>query len=612
MNQTVRKCTCWVMLVAGLALLGPTTALAAKKVLRIRLDGPVMEAPSQETRIFALLSGQDTKTLYEWLRTIERAAEDDEIAGIAMIIEQPQMSLAQAEEFIRALHLFRKTGKPVYCYIDYAGNLSYMLASAADHITLADTSVLYITGLSAGMTFYKGLFDKIGVEADMLHCGAYKSGVEPYTRTEPSKEAAENLNRWLDGIFERWVQVMAEARGLSTDEMLAAIDAAPLTAEQALQLRLIDEVSSFPAFKQRIRKEFGQDVEILKKLKRDDGLDIDFKNPFAIFELFGKLLEKADEPKKDGLAVLYIEGMIIPGKSEANPFIGAIAGSSTIRAAFEQAREDDKIKAIVVRVNSPGGSGLASDIVWEAATRFGKEKPLVVSMGGVAASGGYYVAIPGDLIFAEEATLTGSIGVFGGKLVWRELWEDKLGITTTEFSRGKHAGLMSMNCPWTDAEREFVQDFLDSFYTQFKDRVMDSRGERIKGDLEESAAGRVYTGRQALERGLVDKIGGLRDAMEYVAKKANLGDDYEVYMLPEAKDPFEQLFANLLGQDTEDEFEMSLRVSQVSDPLLHAALPLLHQLAPRQARTIMRDLRHLVILNREHVGCFLPSVPDVR
>ena len=509
MNQTVRKCTCWIILVAGLALLGPTTTLAAKKVLRIRLDGPVVEAPSQEARIFSLMSGQNTKTLYEWLRTIERAAEDDEIAGIAMIIEQPQMSLAQAEEFIRALQTFRKTGKPVYCYIDYAGNLSYMLASAADHITLADTSELYIIGLNASMTFYKGLFDKIGVVPDMLHCGAYKSAVEPYTRTEPSEAAAENLDWLLDGIFKRWTQVMAEARGLSTDEMLAAIDAAPLTAEQALQRRLIDEVSSFPAFKQRIRKEFGQDVEILKKLKKDDGLELDLKNPFAIFELFGKLMEKADEPKQAGIAVLYIEGMIVTGKSESSPFGGASAGSSTIRAAFEMAREDDNIKALVVRVNSPGGSALASDIMWEAATRFGKEKPLVVSMGGVAASGGYYVAIPGDLIFAEEATITGSIGVLGGKLVWRELWEDKIGITSTEFRRGKHAGLMSMNCSWTDAEREFMQGYLDNIYTQFKGRVVDSRGDRIKGDLEPLAGGRVYTGRQALEHGLVDKIGGL-------------------------------------------------------------------------------------------------------
>ena len=607
MTRTMRTVMCWAAVAVGLMLITPQAALAGKKVLRLRLNGPVPEAPSDEMKFLAVMSGQKSRTLYEWLDTIHRAAEDTEIAGLVLIVEQPQMSMAQLEEMRRALQAFRAAGKSVHCYMDYAGNGSYALATAADHITLAETSELSIIGLNASLGFYKGLFDKIGVHADMLHCGAYKSAVEPYTRTEPSKEAAENVNWLLDGIYERWVQLMAEGRGLSEKEIMAAVDAAPLPAQEARKLKLVDDVSSFPEFKQRIRKEFGQDVEIVKRLKRDDELDLDFNNPFAIFELFGKLMEKVDEPKKPGIAVVYIEGMIVMGNSEADFFGGGqTVGCNTIRAALEKIREDDNIKAVVVRVNSPGGSALSSDIMWEAATRLAKEKPLIVSMGGVAGSGGYYVAIPGDVIFAEEATITGSIGVLGGKLVWQELMEDKIGITTTEFRRGKHAGLMSMNHRWTDAERDFIQGYMNRVYEQFKGRVMASRGDRIKGDLEDLAGGRVYTGRQALGIGLVDKIGGLTEALEYVAKKTDLGEKYEVYSFPQPKDVFEELIAELTGQETEDEFEVSVRLDPTRDPLLHALLPLVGQLAPEQASRIMGDMRNLLTLSRERVGCFMP------
>jgi protease-4 len=599
----------WPILVVAAALwMLPDSAHAAHKVLRVRLSGPVAEAPADGMQFLAALAGEKHKTLYEWLELINQAADSAEIAGMALIIEQPVMSLAQIEELSRALRAFRERGKPVYCYLDYAGNGTYALACAADHITLAEYSVLDINGFNAVMWYYKGLFDKLGIQPDMLHCGAYKSAVEPFTRTAPSPEAAENVNWLLDGLFDRWLDLLAAGRGLTAAELRAAVDQAPLLANQALKLRLVDEVSSFPAFKQRIRKEFGQDVEVLKKLETGKP-KIDFGNPFWFVNLFQELLERVDEPAKPGVAVIYIEGTITMGRSEPD-FLGSgtSAGCDTIRAAFEQARADDSIKAVVVRVNSPGGSALSSDIMWEAATRLKAEKPLVVSMGGVAGSGGYYVAIPGDLIFAEETTITGSIGVLGGKLVWQGLMEDKLGLTTTEFHRGRQAGLMSMNRPWTDQERAFMQSFLDDIYEQFKGRVLASRGDRLKGDLEDLAGGRVYTGRQALEKGLVDRIGGLSDAIAYVAQKAGLGAKYEVYLLPEPRDVFEQMIAELTGQDMEDEFEIALRWSAESQPLLHALLPLLRQLAPEHVGTILRDMRNLLIVQQERAGCFMPQV----
>jgi protease-4 len=231
-------------------------------------------------------------------------------------------------------------------------------------------------------------------------------------------------------------------------------------------------------------------------------------------------------------------------------------------------------------------------------------------MGNVAGSGGYYVAIPGEQIFAEATTVTGSIGVVGGKLVWNELFEDKLGITTTEFSRGDNADLWSQNRRWTEAEEAEVQAMLDDIYSQFKGRVMQSRGDRIKGELEPLAGGRVYTGRQALEIGLVDQIGGLNDAIAYAANKVGL-DDPDIYTLPKQKD-FAETLMELFGEPTADEFEISIAGAVQSDPLLRRLVPLINALAPQLAETIKRDLLNLSVIQRERVGLFMPLNPTIR
>lgn len=507
--------------------------------------------------------------------------------------------------------------------MDYAGNGTYALACAADHITLAEHSTLAIVGLHAELGFYKGLLDKIGVEAELLHCGAYKSAHEPFTRTEPSPEAAENVNWLLDSIYERWLELLAEGRELPVSAIRAAVDRAPLLADEALELKLVDQVATFNDFRKLIRDKFGDDVEVLKKYPAKPKLEIDFENPFAVFQRFAEklteMMEEAGEPPKPGIALIYIDGAIWVGKSDAGPFgTGEVAGSTTLRAAFNQAREDESIKAVVVRVDSPGGSALASDIMWRAASRCAREKPLVVSMGNVAGSGGYYVSLPGDPIFAEETTITASIGVVGGKFVWRGLMEDKLGITTTEFDRGAHAGLMSMNRKWTAAEREWMGNLLNRIYEQFKGRVRQSRGDRLVGDLEEMAGGRVYTGRQALELGLVDRIGGLTEALECAARKAGLeGTDYEIYVLPKPK-TFGDFLAMLLEEETEDEWEISTRLIHAAtlpagtDSLLRAAGPVLHGLAPERLRAMRRVLLEATILQQEHVGCFMPFDLTIR
>ena len=615
MTRTTRTMTAGTILALLMAVGWPGEALAAKKILRLRLDGPVMEKPNDMAGLMSLFGQESAHTLREWVKTIRAAAADREINGLALIIEEPQMSLAQVEELTRALQAFRSKGKPVYCYMDYAGNLSYALASAADRITLAENSELAITGLHAQLTFFKGMMDKIGVEAEMLHCGAYKSALEPFTRTEPSPEAAENVNWLLDSLFERWVELIAKNRGLTADEVRQLVDAAPLTAQQALEHKLVDEVSSFGAYKKMIQKEFGKDVEVLKKYQpgQEQEQEVDLENPFALFGMIAEMFKGGTEPTDPGVGLIYVDGGIMVGKDDRGPFSASTAGSTTIRAALEQARTDDKIRAVVMRIDSPGGSVVASDIIWDAAKRCAEEKPLVVSMGAVAGSGGYYVAVPADTIFAEASTITGSIGVVGGKIVWKGLMEGILGITTTEFSRGKHAGLMSFDRKWNDDERKWITDYMNATYVLFKGRVTSSRGDRLKKDIDELAGGRVYTGEQALKLGLVDKLGGLSEAIDFAATKAALAKDCPVYSLPKPSE-FVALFQLLqhLGQPENDEFELKPKAALQGTSLLRAALPLLRELAPEQVKEVVRGLRNLATLQQERVGCFMPIVPVIR
>ncbi len=615
MSYSLRRNVFRSLLAVGILAATSASALAQKQVLRVRLDGPVMEAPNDAAGLMSIFAKQQIHTLRHWVETIQKAADDSEIAGMMLVLERPAASMAQIEELHRAITAFKAKGKKVLCYIDYGSNGVYALASAADHITLASTSELAIVGFYGEMWYFKGLFDKIGVQADMLHCGAWKSALEPYTRTEPSKEAADNVNWLLDGIYGRWVNLIATGRGLSVDDVKKAIDQAPLSGEKALKLKLVDEVSSFAAFRDRVHKEFGGDVEVVKKYEGRETEEIDYDNPFAIFTMFSSMMKEMQEPTDPGLGLIYIDGGIMVGKSDSDPWSGeTIAGSTTIRAAIEKALDDERVRAVVIRVNSPGGSAIASNIIYDAGRRLAKKKPLIVSMGGVAGSGGYYVALPGDTIFAEASTITASIGVVGGKLVWSQLLNEKLGITAAEFTRGANAGWFSANHLWTDGERARMQDYMNEVYGQFKGCVTEARGDRLKKPIVELAEGRVFTGEQALELGLVDKIGGLTDAMNLARSKGGLAKDCPVYQFPKPSelDQLLNVLTALSGGDKEDEFEVGLAAGLAADPLMTAAIPMLNGVAPAQLREMVRTLRGLFIISQERVGCFMIPVPSLQ
>ncbi len=596
---------------AGLLLAGAAApAVANDSILRLVIRGPVVEAPTDGGELAVLFGEDPVRTLRDWTETIETAAGRDDIRGMALIIEEPLMSLAQLEEIRAAMQTFRDTGKRIDAYLDVASNLSYALAASADHITIAEHSILDIHGLAASLSFYKPMLDNIGVSADLMAMGDYKTAVEPWTRSEPSAANREMVNWLLDSLYDRWIAIIAEGRDLSPAQVKQAVNQAPLGVQQALELGLVDAVGGFTSFKNQLYARYGEDVKVVKRITESNMPELDTSNPFGFFQFFQDMMDREDDETDDGVGLIYVDGPIVMGTSEVDMFgSSASAGSSTIRKALLDTLEDDEIKAVVLRVNSPGGSALASDIMWNAAMQVRERKPLIVSMGGVAGSGGYYVAAPGEVIFADKSTLTGSIGVLGGKLVWKELWEEHIGVNTVTIARGANATLFNPNEPFTEEGREHMRDMLEKIYSQFKERVRAGRGDRLTKQLDDIAGGRVYTGEQALELGLVDRIGTLDDAIDFAARRAGLEGDPEIYVLPRPLD-LSDVLAALFDKDTEDEFEIAASLS--STPQLRGLIQLVRRTFGAATQHMSIDLKHLEILHRERFGCFMPLHVNVR
>jgi len=331
-----------------------------------------------------------------------------------------------------------------------------------------------------------------------------------------------------------------------------------------------------------------------------------FSSPLGILktwtQLFSTPVKKAES--KPAIAIVYVNGPIMTGSGGESPFFGSLgAFSKDIREALEKTAADDSIKAVVLRIDSPGGSSTASEIILDATRHLKAKKPFVVSMGEVAGSGGYYVACAADTIFADAATLTGSIGVVGGKVATTEMW-NKIGITFKEYQRGRNAGIFSTGDVFTESERARVRAVMDEVYAAFKRHVTDIRGNRLKKPIDELAGGRVYTGRQAVELGLVDRIGTLSDAIAFAAGEAKV-ENYEVRVVPEPKGFLEQL-TERMSDGREDAGHISSLSSE--DSLLRLAAPYLQNLDPRRTAAVVSALRRLEILQKEGVVLSMPGI----
>ncbi len=599
------------ILMPAWASAAPRSAKSAPqaKIAVFTLGGTITEKPQGEDILF----GTQSESFHDLLTRLRKVEKDDAVKAVVLVASGTSLGTSQVEEVRQVLDRIKHAGKPVWVNADSLTMRDYLLLSAASRLSVVPTGDIWINGIYGESPYLRGLLDKIGVVPDYTTCGAYKSAAEMFMRTGPSPAAQENLDWLMDGIYETYLQLIATGRDVSTKQVRAWIDQGVYSAEKAKELGIIDAVEHRQDFVDQLQRKYGKDVRFDKKYGKKKSADIDLSSPFGLLKFYADLLTGGRKAKstKDAIAIVYVEGLILPGKSDPSPFPmleGGLAYSTPIRKALDEAAADDTIKGVVLRVDSPGGSAVASEIIMNATQRVAAKKPFVVSMGNVAGSGGYYVACAARTIFADSSTITGSIGVVAGKLATQSMWS-KIGVNWKPVQRGANAGMLTSGEPFTAKQRATLQTWMNEIYAVFKGHVTAIRGQKLKKPIDELAGGRVYTGKQALELGLVDKVGGLEDAIQHVARQAKL-KKFEVRILPRPKNLIELLMSSMTG-DSDDDMSLSLAHQPWtggSGSLIETALPYLKGLEPLRLRGVLTALGQLQALQKEHVLMAMPVV----
>ena len=552
---------------------GPS--VPSRTTLELRLTGDVAEV--QGSDIFEQFMPEQT-TVRGIVETLRRAKTD---ARVSHLIVRPTGSgsfWAKTQEIRDAILDFRESGKKTVAFLEFGGDQEYYLATACERVFLLPTSSLDLKGLATYEVFLRGTFDKIGVQPDLLHIGDYKTAVNTFTEktfTPAHREMTESLNR---DTFDQLVQGIATARKKTPAEVRTLIDQGPFNPEDALREGLVDDL----AYLDEVDEKAG-----LGDLTRTE-LD-DYTRAAGQGLRFGR---------GDRIAVIYAVGTISSGRSGEGPD-GTYAGSDTLAEYIQEAKDDPSIKAVVLRVDSPGGSSVASDVIWRELMLLREEKPLIVSMGDLAASGGYYIAMAGHAIVAEPGTLTGSIGIFSGKFVTAGTFQ-KLGANVESVSSGKFADMNSPVRPYHAEERAKVEEQMQHFYDQFVEKVAQSR-KSTPAKIDAVAQGRVWTGRQAREIGLVDALGGLTTALKTARERAKIPPtrDVELVVFPPRRSFFEVL-SEPFGRNTDEGAGMS------TESLASQAF--LRMLKPAERRALAELTAPFRLLQRAEPLALMPYV----
>ena len=512
------------MLVRGLNLTPPD--VVSGSTLTLDMTGPL-----PEDRLFDL-SGPffevESVTFREVLDSVRRAKDDSRVENLLLHFRGTGIGWAKAGELRSALTDFVASGKKLVSYLEYGGTLDYYVACAAKTIYIHPQSILDLRGLNAEVTFMKSTLDKLGVEAEFEQIGAYKNAPDVYRRESLSEPHREALTAIVEDLYDRLVGSIAIARNMTDTEVYALFDRGPFRAADALELGLVDELLHKDEVDARLTED-GEDFEPLTvagyQASIDDGFGLD---------------------GRPTIALIYGVGMIVSGQNNEDPLFGRVMGADTLAATFKQVREDDSIEAVVFRIQSPGGSDVASDVIWREASLTMEKKPVVVSMADVAASGGYWIATASHAIVAEPSTLTGSIGIFAGKFNLDGLYK-KIGFSHDRVIRGASADFWSSSRSFTAEERRRLRGILEGGYERFLERVATSRN-MAREEVDAIGQGRVWTGAQALEIGLVDELGGLERAVALAREKADIAEDAEIRLeiYPERGTFFEMLFNKMV------------------------------------------------------------------
>ncbi len=524
---------------SALAGLGPVSALLAD-----RLEAPGPYDPPKESAAFdagkphwrtldlkgavgelsamSLFGGGEVIELFPLIRRLEKLAAEEHLQGLVIRFTEVSVDMASAEDLRAALVAFKGSGaRKLACHADGPTNATYYVMTACDTIGLQPLGEVLIPGPLAVPLHLRGLLDKIGVVPDFVHVGAFKGAAEPLTRTEPSPEMRETLGAIVDQAYATMKTSIAAGRNLTEETASHHLDTALFTSESAKIAGLADHVLGYEEF--RVQQTHGLPWQQVKLKDSSTGASLDRLQAFLG-------LSPAKRPSEPHIALVYALGQIVDGRGQGT--LGArqeIAGRA-LASAIDNLAADDKVAALVLRVDSPGGSAMASEQIWAALQRAREKKPVIVSMGDLAASGGYYISCGADKIFAQANTLTGSIGVVGGKLAYGDAVA-KLGVRAFPIGRGKRAAMWTSLSAWTADERAAILAMMEDVYRTFLSRVAAGRG-KTTDEIHAIAQGRVWTGAAAKERGLVDALGGLSDALAEARARAKIGPEVPLEIYP--------------------------------------------------------------------------------
>src|SRR5258705_1263093 len=498
-------------------------------VLALRIAGSLPDFTPDDP--FKKYFGGPDQSLTGLVMQFKKAKVDKRIKVILLDVNMSGVGWGKAEELRDAITDFRSSGKPVYAYMEFGLNKEYYIATACDKIIVPPPGELFINGLAADVMFFRGTLDKLGIYPDIYQIGKYKSAGDMFTQKKMTDAHREYINSLLDDLYNRYVNAIAQARHKTPEEVRTLIDNAPYNAAKAKEAGLIDESTYHDDLEKQLKKSLGyKDSDPFTLVKGSDYRDI---SP-----------ESLGLNKGERVAVIYATGDIGSGSSQNSPSGEQSIGSDTVAKALNDAGADKSIKAIILRVDSPGGSGLASDIIWHAVEASNQKKPVVVSMSDVAASGGYYISASASKIVAQPSTITGSIGVVAGKPVLRGFY-DWLGISNEYVLRGKTAGMFRETEKFSDQERAKFEDWIKTtYYQDFVPKVAKGRHKDAQS-VDAVGQGRVWTGAQAKEHGLVDEFGGLDRAIELAKQLAKIPADkgVERVILPYPQTFIQQLLS---------------------------------------------------------------------
>lgn len=511
----------------------PEVKIPSDGVLNMKLNYPLADKSVDDSPI-VFLSALDPNAniplgLNKILQAIDQAKDDDKIKGIILDLTTFSSGYAKVSEIRNRLEDFKSSGKFIYAYADYYYFPTYYMASVADSVFINPEGEMSFTGMVGQVSFFAGALEKMGIEVQAIRAGKFKGAVESFTRKNLSPENRLQMEAYINSVFGEVLSKIADSREISVQKLKTDAD--------QLQMRSVNDFINAGYIDQALYRD-----QFYSTMKRRMGVDDDKKVPLLSEKKYAKSL-KSTGSGRDRIAVVYASGDIVGGKGD-----GTQIASDDMAKTLKSVRLDDKVKAVVFRIDSRGGSSLASDIIWREAKLLAEEKPLIVSMSDVAASGGYYIATPARKILAEPTTITGSIGVFGLIPNAEKLLNDKMGVTFEYIGTGKNSDMGRIDRPLTSNQKEYIGSIIDKIYDTFLTRVADGR-EMTKEEVHAVAQGRVWTGKMAKEVGLVDQLGGLEDAIAVAAEEAGL-KDYRLKELPKSKDPIVEMVAKFQGNSS--------------------------------------------------------------